>query len=66
MNQHQLGSIAGEARHRDGPVRGESKDDPVLQKWRVAKRVTWWILLAAAFLAFYLMDKLNEALSILK
>jgi hypothetical protein len=32
----------------------------------VAKRITWAVLLAASFLAFYLMDKLGEALSMLK
>ncbi len=33
---------------------------------RVLHDVTWSILLAGAFLVFYLMDKLNEALSILR
>ena len=66
MNQYQLGSLAGQVRPKDEPGRDPATDDPALQKWRVAKRVTWWVLLAAAFLAFYLMDKLNEALSILR
>jgi len=42
------------------------EEDPVVRKLRIAKRITWMILLAAAFLTFYLMDKLNEALSMLK
>jgi len=42
------------------------EEDPVVRKLRIAKRITWMILLAGSFLAFYLMDKLNEALSMLK
>lgn len=66
MSQNQLTSLADQHRHSQDPAGNQAKDDPVVQKWRVAKRVTWSILLAAAFLVFYLMDKLNEALSILK
>lgn len=42
------------------------EEDPVVRRLQIAKRITWMILLAGAFLFFYLMDKLNEALSILK
>jgi hypothetical protein len=41
------------------------EDDPVLQKWHVAKRIVWMTLLACAFLIYYLIEKLIEALSIL-
>jgi hypothetical protein len=44
----------------------KAEDDPVVRKLHVAKRITWAVLLAASFLAFYLMDKLGEALSMLK
>lgn len=40
-------------------------DDPVVQKWRVAKRIAWMMMLAGAFLFFYLIEKLYEALAIL-
>jgi hypothetical protein len=42
------------------------EDNPAVQRMRVAKRITWMLLLAASFLAFYLMDKLSEALNLLK
>ena len=42
------------------------EDNPAVQRMQVAKRITWALLLAAAFLAFYLMDKLSEALNLLK
>lgn len=44
----------------------KAEDNPSVQRVRVAKRITWVLLLAASFLAFYLLDKLSEALSILK
>ena len=40
-------------------------DDPVVQRWHVAKRITWMVLLAGAFLFYYLIEKLHEALAIL-
>lgn len=42
------------------------EDDPAVQRWHVAKRITWMLVLAEAFLIYYLLDKLQEALSILK
>jgi hypothetical protein len=43
-----------------------ARDDRV-QRWtQVAKRITWMVLIAAAFLVYYLFDKLSEALSLLK
>jgi hypothetical protein len=41
------------------------EDDPVVQRWHVAKRIVWMITLAGAFLIYYLLDKMHEALSIL-
>ena len=40
-------------------------DDPVVRKWRAAKRITWMVLLAGAFLFYHLIEKLYEALAIL-
>jgi len=39
--------------------------DRAYQKWRAAKRVVWMVLLAVAFLFFYLISKMHEALAIL-
>ena len=40
-------------------------EDRRVKAARVAKRITWIFLLAASFLAFYLLDKMTEALSLL-
>ena len=42
------------------------EDDPVLRRLQTAKRVVWMLLLAATFLVYYLFDKLNEALTMLR
>ena len=42
------------------------EDNPAVRRMHVAKRITWALLLAASFLAFYLMDKLSEALNLIK
>jgi hypothetical protein len=41
------------------------EDDPVVRGLQVAKRIVWMITLAGAFLFYYLIDKMQEALSIL-
>lgn len=33
--------------------------------WQTARRVTWVVLLAGAFLMYYLLHMLNEALKLL-
>jgi len=43
-----------------------ARDETVLRRWNTAKRITWMVLVAAAFLIYYLFDKLAEALSLLK
>ena len=43
-----------------------ARDEVVLRRWQTAKRITWLVLVAAAFLIYYLFDKLAEALSLLK
>ena len=66
MTAAELGSTEG-AHHGffKVPVR-RLEDDPVLQKWIVAKRITWMILLAGAFLFYYLIERLYTALSMLR
>ena len=43
-----------------------SRDEAVSRRWHTAKRITWMVLITAAFLVYYLFDKLAEALSLLK
>lgn len=43
-----------------------ARDGRVQRRAMVVKRITWMILLAAAFLAYYLLDKMSEAVSLLR
>jgi hypothetical protein len=60
----QIQATVQESRQRHAERRVE--DDPVVQRWHVAKRIVWMLALAEAFLIYYLLDKLQEALSILR
>lgn len=44
----------------------KAEDNPAVQRMYIVKRITWVLLLAASFLAFYLLDRLSEALNLLK
>jgi hypothetical protein len=63
VSPSELDSFDSLHRHdRDQAARGESAP-----RWgQIAKRITWMILIAASFLFFYLIDKLQEALSLLR
>lgn len=41
------------------------EDDPRLKALHAAKRVIWMLLVTCAFLFFYLLDRMVEALSLL-
>jgi hypothetical protein len=43
-----------------------ARDDRVERRAQVVKRITWMVLLAAALLAYHLLDKMSEAVSLLK
>jgi hypothetical protein len=62
---NELKLIAGLHRRSQELAARRVEDDPAVQKWYVAKRIVWMALLAAAFLIYYLIGKLLEALSIL-
>ena len=63
MSPSELDSFEGLHRqHRDQAARG----DPAVRWGPIAKRITWMVLIAASLLIFYLLDKLQEALSMLK
>ncbi|MGH8623429.1 MAG: hypothetical protein ACREUB_07380 [Burkholderiales bacterium] len=66
MSQDESKSLAEPQRHGPDLADKSVKDSPAVRKWQVARRVMWMLLLAGAFLAYYLLDRLNEALSILK
>ena len=40
------------------------EDAPRVKAWRIAERIVWLLLLAVAFLVYYLLDLTNEALSL--
>ena len=40
-------------------------DDPVVRRLRTAKQATWLLLLTCTFLFYYLIEKMQEALSML-
>lgn len=66
MSETELKSLADVRRHSQELAAQRAGDDRVLHWMKVAKRITWMILIAGAFLAYYLLDKLEEALSLLK
>jgi hypothetical protein len=66
MDQVELKSLAELKSYNQELAGKKPEDNPAVQKLHTAKRITWVLLLAASFLAFYLLDKLSEALSILK
>lgn len=53
-------------RHNQELAARRVEDDPVVKRLHVAKRIVWMISLAGAFLFYYLIDKMQEALSILR
>jgi hypothetical protein len=68
VSQTELKSI-DEARRYNQELAAQVRraEDELPPHWtRVAKRVTLMLLLAAAFLIYYLLDKMQEAVSLLK
>ncbi len=65
MATSEVKSIEVLRKYSQGLAARRVEDDPVARKWRVAMRIVWMILLAGAFLFYYLLDKMQEAISIL-
>jgi hypothetical protein len=65
MTASEANTIEARRRHHQELAARRVEDDPVVRRWHVAKRIVWMIALAAAFLFYYLIDKLREALTIL-
>lgn len=66
MSETELKSIADARRHSQELAAQRAGDDRALRWGKTAKRITWMVLVAGAFLAYYLLDKLAEALSLLQ
>jgi hypothetical protein len=66
MEQADLKSVEDLKSYNQELAARKVEDNPAIQRMYVVKRITWVLLLAASFLAFYLMDKLSEALDLLK
>lgn len=41
------------------------EDDPVVQRLHSVKQITWLFMMTCAFLFYYLIDRMHEALSML-
>jgi hypothetical protein len=66
MTGSEATAIDESRRRRRDTAERRVEDDPAVQRWHVAKRIVWMVALAEAFLIYYLLDKLQEALSILR
>ena len=62
----QLKSLDNLHQHNQEPVERRVEDDPLTKKLQVAKRIVWMCLLSGSFLFYYLLDKIGEAISILR
>jgi hypothetical protein len=66
VSQTELKSI-DEARRYSQELAARRAEEDLPPRWvQIAKRITLVILLAGAFLIYYLLDKMQEAVSLLK
>ncbi|HSC95063.1 MAG TPA: hypothetical protein VLC73_08840 [Burkholderiales bacterium] len=65
MSQAEIKSLDDVRRHSQELAPQRAGDDRAPRWGKIAKRITWMVLIAGAFLAYYLLDKLEEALSLL-
>ena len=66
MNASETKSIDDLRRYNQELAARRVEDHPVVRRLHVAKRIVWMVTLAGAFLFYYLIDKMQEALSILR
>jgi len=45
------------------PEQHDTDQNTVVRRWKIAKRITLFVLLAGAFMFFYLIDRLQQGLS---
>jgi len=60
-----LQSLEDFRRYSEELAKRSVDDDPAVRRLRSAKQIVWLFLLTCAFLAYYLIDKMQEALGIL-
>jgi len=65
MSETELKSLVDLHRYCQELASRKVEDDPLTRKLQAAKRIVWLLLLAGAFLFYYLLDKLQAALSLL-
>lgn len=66
MGQAEINSLE-DARQHNQERAARRAEAALPARWGpVAKRITWMALVAGSFLFYYLIDKLQEALSLLK
>ncbi len=59
------GELEDFRRYSREPVALRPEDERTIKNLHLVKRIVYELLLAESFLLFYLIDKLNEALSLL-
>ena len=65
MTTVELNSIEDLHRYCQDLAARKVEDDPVVRKLQSAKQATWLFVMTCAFLFYYLIDRMQEALSIL-
>jgi hypothetical protein len=65
MTSTQLKSLEDLHNYAQSLASKRPEDDPNLQKLQTAKQAVWLFLLVCAFLCYYLLDKMGEALALL-
>jgi hypothetical protein len=65
VSQADIKSLDDARRHSQELAAQRAGDDRARRWGKTAKRITWMVLIAGAFLAYYLLGKLEEALLLL-
>ncbi len=65
MTTAQLTSLEDLHRYTQELASRRVDDDPIVRKLHTAKQATWLFLLTCAFLFYYLIDKMQEAILML-
>ena len=65
MTATQLKSLEDLHRYAQEVAARRPESDPTVQKLHKAKQTVWLCLLTCAFLLYYLLDKMSEALALL-
>jgi len=65
VSETELKSFADVRRHSQELAAQRAGDERAPRWGKIAKRITWMVLIAGAFLVYYLFDKLEQALSLL-